>query len=168
MKGFQELYVAELQEARSFEQMLLEALPKLADAASDERLKTAFREHAAATREHENRLESILNGLNADPKQHKDQSMQRLVQESSKMAELVAAGPVRDAALIASAQRLEHYEIAVYGTLAAYAQNLGHDDAREILHDILEQEKDTDELLSELAQAIVNPTAAEVSARRAG
>jgi ferritin-like metal-binding protein YciE len=161
MKGFQELYIAELQEARSFEAMLRDALPKLAEAASDKRLKTAFREHADATREHEESVEAIVRRLGADPKEHKDQSVQRLVRESSKMADLVEAGPVRDAALIASAQRIEHYEIAVYGTLKAYARTLGFEDDYEILSDILEQEKDTDELLSELAEGIINPTALE-------
>jgi len=161
MEAFQELYVAELQEARSFESMLLETLPKLAAAASDERLATAFREHAEETREQLDSVEAILLKLGADPKEHKDQSMQRLVQESGKMADLVEAGPVRDAALIASAQRIEHYEIAVYGTLAAYAKHLGYAEENQILRGILEQEKDTDELLSELAEGVINPAAVE-------
>ena len=161
METFQDLYIAELQEARSLERMLVEALPKLAEAASDEGLKTAFREHAEETREQLEDVEAILQKLNADPKEHKDHSMQRLVEESAKMIDLVEPGPVRDAALIASAQRIEHYEMAVYGTLAAYADQLGFDQEHQILRGILEQENDADELLSELAEGIINPTAAE-------
>lgn len=161
MEAFQELYIAELQEARSLEGMLVEALPKLAEAASDEGLKAAFREHAEETREQLEDVEAILQKLNADPKEHKDQSMQRLVQECGKMVDLVEAGPVRDAALIGSAQRIEHYEMAVYGTLAAYAKQLGFDQEHQILRGILEQEKEADELLSELAEGIINPAAVE-------
>ena len=165
MEAFQELYIAELQEARSLEQILLEALPKLAEAASDGELKKAFGEHAEETREQLESVETILRALNVDPKEHTDQSMQRLVKESGKMAEMVEAGPVRDAALIASAQRIEHYEIAVYGTLAAYAKHLGFDDEHEVLLGILEQEKDTDEVLSDLAEGIINPAAVEAAAQ---
>lgn len=161
MEAFQELYIAELQEAGSLERMLVDALPRLAEAASDDGLKRAFREHAEETREQLEDVEAILQKLNADPQEHKDQSMQRLVQESAKMVDLVEPGPVRDAALIASAQRIEHYEMAVYGTLAAYAKHLGYDQEHQILRGILEQEKDADELLSELAEGIINPAAVE-------
>lgn len=163
MEVFQDLYVAELQEARSLEGMLLEALPKLAESASEEGLKTAFREHAVETREQLESIEAILKELGADPKAHKEQSMQRLVEEAGKVPGLVKAGPVRDAALIASAQRIEHYEMAVYGTLAAYAKHLGLEAEHQILRAILEQEKNADEVLSDLAEGIVNPAAVEAT-----
>ena len=164
--GFRDLYVAELQEARSFEAILTEALPKMAEAASDERLKRAFRDHLVETREHQRRVEVILKQLEADPREHEDQSMRTLVSQAEKMAGLVEAGPFRDAALIASAQRIEHYEIAVYGTLATYAQFLGFEDDHQILGGILEEEKDTDDLLSDIAEGVVNPSAVEKEAGR--
>jgi ferritin-like metal-binding protein YciE len=164
--GFRDLYVAELQEARSVEAMLVEALPKMAQAASDERLKTAFQEHLEATREQQSSVEAILQRLGADPSEHEDQSMRTLIDQAQKMAGLVEAGPFRDAALIASAQRIEHYEIAVYGTLATYAQFLGFEDDNQILGGILEEEKDTDDLLSDIAEGVVNPSAVEKEAGR--
>ena len=162
--GFQDLYVAELQEARSVEAILTEALPRMAEAASDEQLKKAFRDHLEDTRGHQRHVEAILKRLGADPREHEDQSMRTLVDQSEKMAGLVEAGPFRDAALIASAQRVEHYEIAVYGTLATYGQFLGFEDDHQILGGILEEEKDTDDLLSDIAEGVVNPSAVEKEA----
>jgi ferritin-like metal-binding protein YciE len=164
--GFEDLYVAELQEARSFEAMLVEALAKMADAATEEQLKRAFREHREETREHQRSVEALIQRFQADPREHEDQSMQVLVSQSEKMAGLVEAGPLRDAALIASAQRIEHYEIAVYGTLATYAELLGLDEDCEILTGILGEEKDTDDLLSDIAVGMVNPAGVEKEAGR--
>jgi ferritin-like metal-binding protein YciE len=155
--GFHDLYVSELQEARSFEAMLIEALAKMADLASEEQLEQAFREHREATRDHLKTLEVLIERLQADLREHEDRSMEVLISQAERIAELVEPGPLRDAALIASAQRIEHYEIAVYGTLSSYAQLLGHEDDQQILAGILEEEKDTDDLLSDIAIGIVNP-----------
>ncbi|ESR23390.1 ferritin-like domain-containing protein [Lutibaculum baratangense] len=163
IKTFHELYVAELQEARSLEEMLTKALPKMADAAKSERLKTAFGQHLEETRGHLEQVEALLRGLNEEKAAHADQSMERLIQEADRMAGMVEAGAVRDAALIASAQRIEHYEIAVYGTLSSYADVLQRTEDREILAAILEEEEDCDDLLTDIAEGMVNPSAIEAA-----
>lgn len=164
--GFRDLYLAELEEAVSFERLQVEALGAISEKASDDRLKRAFREHRNATARHVESIEALLRKHQADPRAHEDQSVQRLVGESEKMASLVEAGPLRDAALIASLQRIEHYEIAVYGTLIAYATVLGFDDDRQILSGILEQEKDADDLLSDIAVGVINPAVVQMEAAR--
>lgn len=155
---FREMYVAELQEARSFEDLLLRGLEKMAGAASDRELKQAFESHLEETRSQRLRLEAILKRLDVPP-EHRDQAVEAMLRETDKMIAMVEPGPVRDAALIASAQRLEHYEIAVYGTLATYASCLGFEDDKQILLGILEEEKATDLTLSDIAVGLVNPTA---------
>lgn len=161
IEGFRDMFAAELQEARSVEEQLTRALPKMAEAAENEELGNTFRMHAEETRNHQRSVEALLKQLGAEPKEHEDQAMRAIIGEGEKMIGMVEAGPLRDAALIASAQRIEHYEIAVYGTLAAYADTLGLDDAKQQLADILEEEKATDERLSDLADGIINPSAVE-------
>lgn len=164
ISGLRDLYVAELQEARSFEALLTEALPKMAKAASEEQLRLAFEQHLEATREQLESVEALLKEAGADLKAHQDQSMKVLIEQAQTMADMVAAGPLRDAALIASAQRVEHYEIAVYGTLATYAKILGLDNDHQILSGILGEEKDADDLLTDIAVGMVNPAGAEKDA----
>ncbi|NDW07524.1 YciE/YciF ferroxidase family protein [Jiella pacifica] len=164
ISGLRDLYVAELQEARSFEALLTDALPKMAKAASEEQLRLAFEQHLEATREQLASVEALLKEAGADPKAHQDQSMKVLIEQSEKMTGMVAAGPLRDAALIASAQRIEHYEIAVYGTLATYAKMLGLENDHQILNGILGEEKDADDLLTDIAVGMVNPAVAETEA----
>jgi len=164
IRTFDDLYIAELQEARSVEEMLTTALQKMADAASDGRLKQAFTDHLEETREQEQEVRAIIARLGADPGAHSDQALAAIIGEADKTAAMLPAGPVRDAELIASAQRVEHYEMAVYGTLRAYAAALGHDDDVQILEGILEEEKDADDLLSDIAEGVVNPAAVEAEA----
>jgi ferritin-like metal-binding protein YciE len=164
IKDFKDMYLAELQEARSLEEMLIGALPKMAEKAQDSGLKQALQSHLDQTRSHRERLEEILGRHGAAGEHHTDQSMQVLISEAEKMVDMVNDGPVRDAALISSAQRIEHYEIALYGTLASYADSLGLGDDKQVLHDILEQEKTADEMLSELAVGSVNAEAAQRTA----
>ncbi|WP_137387767.1 ferritin-like domain-containing protein [Rhodoligotrophos defluvii] len=163
--SLKDMYIAELQEARSFESMLKGALGEMAERASDPNLQKAFRDHAAATREHQRMVEAVLGSHSADTTAHTDQGLEALTIETKKMAAMTAKGPLRDAAMIASAQRIEHYEIAVYGTLAAYAKALSLDSDREILSAILEEEKDTDLVLSDLAEGVITPTAVELESR---
>ena len=165
LSGFRDLYISELQEARSLETILAEALPKMARAASAEELKRAFDDHTGETREHLEVVEAMLRRLDAADTQHVDQSIQSLAQESEKMAGMIEAGPLRDAALIASAQRIEHYEMAVYGTLATYARQLGLPEDEQLLAEILEEERDTDDRLSTIAEGLVNPAAVEEDAK---
>ena len=164
IETLQDLYVAELQEARSVEGMLIDALPKMAESASEEQLRRAFEQHLKATRDQLASIEALIKKADADPHEHHDQSMQVLIEQAQKMAGMVTGGPLRDAALIASAQRIEHYEIAVYGTLATYARILGLDNDYEILSGILGEEKDADDLLTDIAIGMVNPSVAEKEA----
>jgi ferritin-like metal-binding protein YciE len=158
--NFREMYIAELQELRSVEAQLVEALPKMADMASQPELKQAIQTHLEETRWQQSQLDEILRRHGVDPREHVDQAMQAMLKEAEKWAGMVPDQDLRDAGLIASAQRVEHYEIAVYGSLATWAKQLGLDEDLPALLDILEEEKRTDESLSRLAKRVVNPDAA--------
>lgn len=164
INDFREMYITELQEACSVEDMLVGALPKMAEKAKHERLRQAFQSHLEETKGHKQKVEAILKRHGASTKEHKDQSMQALIGEAEKMAQMVGDGPLREAAMIASAQRIEHYEIAIYGTLATYAEMLGLEDDKDTLALILEEEKEADEQLSDLAFGVINPEAVQQSA----
>lgn len=158
---FREMYLKELQEARSVETQLIEALPRMKDVASSDELKLAIENHLGETRSQLDRVDMILKRHGVDTAEHNDQSMRTLVAESEKWAEMFDDAALRDAGLIASAQRIEHYEIAAYGTLTSWAKQLGLDEDLEALLTILDQEKAADEKLSELAKRDVNPGAAQ-------
>lgn len=158
--NFREMYTAELQELRSVETQLIEALPRMADAASHPELKEAIRNHLEETRSHQARMDEILRRCGAEPREHVDQSMQAMLLEAEKWAGSVQDPDLRDAGLIASAQRVEHYEIAVYGSLATWAKQLGLEQDMNALLGVLEEEKRADERLSALAKRVVNPDAA--------
>ena len=157
---FRQMYVTELQELHSVEAQLVDALPKMADVASHPELKQAIQSHLEETRSQRDRLEAVLCRHRAEPREHVDQSMQAIVREAEKWAKMVQDPDLRDAGLIASAQRVEHYEIAVYGTLATWAKQLGLDEDERTLHAILDEEKRTDETLTSLAKQVINPDAA--------
>ena len=157
---FRQMYVTELQELHSVEAQLVDALPKMADVASHPELKQAIQSHLEETRSQRDRLDTVLRRHGAAPREHVDQSMQAIVREAEKWARMVQDPELRDAGLIASAQRVEHYEIAVYGTLATWAKQLGLDEDERTLHAILGEETRADERLTGLAQRIVNPDAA--------
>jgi ferritin-like metal-binding protein YciE len=159
VSNFRELYKAELQEACSLETQLIQALPKMAEAAHDPSLKRAILSHLDETRGHEQQLREVLHRHGAEAHGHTDQSMQAMIHEAEKWAGMVKDPALRDAGLIASAQRVEHYEIAVYGTLATWAKQLGLDDDLKMLHGILQQEKNADDALTRLAKSAVNPQA---------
>jgi len=158
ISDFRDLYLKELQEARSVENQLVEALPRMKETARDPDLKQAIDDHLGETRAQLERIETILDRYGADPSEHEDQSMKRLIDEGEKWAGMLD-GALRDAALIASAQRIEHYEIAVYGTLASWAKQLGEDEDLDALLATLDEEKGADEGLTELAKREVNPSA---------
>jgi ferritin-like metal-binding protein YciE len=164
IKDFREMYISELQEACSVEEMLVGALPKMAEKAKHDRLRQAIQSHLEETKGHKQKVEAILKRHGASTKEHTDQSMQSLIGEAEKMTKIVGDGPLREAAMIASAQRIEHYEIALYGTLATYAEMLGLDDDKDTLASILEEEKDADEQLSDLAFGVINPEAVQQTA----
>lgn len=152
--GLRTLYVDELKDLYSAENQLVKALPKMAKAASSEELRQGFEEHLEQTRGQVQRLEQIFASLNESPKGKKCVGMEGLVKEGSEMIEEDFEGAVMDAGLIGAAQRVEHYEIAAYGTASEFARILGEEEHVSLLEQTLEEEKETDEKLSELASEI--------------
>lgn len=159
-EGLKELYIDELKDLYNAENQLLKALPKMAKAASSEELRQGFEEHLEQTRGHVERLEEIFKSLDENPKGKKCMGMEGLVKEGSEMMEEDFEGALMDAALIGAAQRVEHYEIAAYGTVSEFARILGEDEHVSLLEETLQEEKDTDEKLTGLAKEI-NPQANE-------
>jgi ferritin-like metal-binding protein YciE len=157
---FRQMYVTELQELRSVEEQLAQALPKMADVAEHPDLKEAIATHTNETCSQRDRLDQLLSSRGVNPREHRDASMQALIAEANRWAGMVQDRDLRDAGLIASAQRIEHYEIAVYGTLATWAKQLSLNEDLRILLEILDEEKRTDELLTDLAKRVINPEAA--------
>ena len=148
------LYVEELKDLYSAETQMVKALPKMIKAATSEDLRTGFEEHLEQTKGHVSRLEEIFTALGESPKGKKCKGMEGLIKEGG---EMIAEDPAReelDAGLISAAQRVEHYEIAGYGCVSTYAKLLGEDEAASLLRETLQEEKDTDEKLTQLAESI--------------
>lgn len=156
-----ELYIDELKDLYSAETQLVKALPKLAKAASSDELKGGFEEHLEQTKEHVQRLEQIFQKLDESPKGKKCTGMEGLVEEGEEMIDEDFEGSVKDAGLIGAAQRVEHYEIAAYGTVIAFAKTLGETEHVELLEQTLEEEKETDEKLTEIAEQINSEASSE-------
>jgi ferritin-like metal-binding protein YciE len=156
LSTFKDLFLAELQELVSVEAQLADALLRMAGAASHPALKRALIHHRAETETHRERLITILLKHGASPTAHTDQAMQALIAETKKMIAMLKLDDLRDAGLIASAQKLEHYEIAAYGTAAALAGQLELRDEQKMLHMTLEEERKADILLTHLAKREVN------------
>jgi ferritin-like metal-binding protein YciE len=156
-KGLRELYIDELKDLYSAENQLVKALPKMAKAASSEELRTGFQEHLEQTKGHVQRLETIFGQLEENPKGKKCKAMEGLIEEGSEAIDEYE-GSVLDAALIGAAQRVEHYEMAAYGTVRAFAEELGETEQASLLSETFEEEKQTDEKLTTLAKEI-NPEA---------
>lgn len=148
------LYVEELKDLYSAENQLVKALPKIAEAASSEDLRAGFKEHLEQTKEHVARLEKIFKALGESPKGKKCKGMEGLIKEGGEMIEENPAAEELDAGLISAAQRVEHYEMAGYGCVRTYAKLLGEDEAESLLRETLDEEKATDEKLTELAENI--------------
>jgi len=153
-EGLKELYVDELKDLYNAENQLVKALPKMAKAASSEELRAGFEEHLEQTKSHVQRLEQIFEMLDESPKGKKCKGMEGLIEEGSEIMEEDFEGALLDAALIGAAQRVEHYEIAAYGTVRAFAEELGESEHASLLAETLEEEKETDEKLTELAKQI--------------
>ena len=153
-EGLKELYVEELKDLYNAENQLVKALPKMAKAASSEELRQGFEEHLEQTRQHVERLEKIFESLDENPKGKKCMGMEGLVKEGSEVMDEDFEGALMDAALIGAAQRVEHYEIAAYGTASEFAKLLGENEHVSLLEETLEEEKETDEKLTELAKDI--------------
>jgi ferritin-like metal-binding protein YciE len=153
-EGLKELYIDELKDLYSAEHQLIKALPKMAKAASSGELRQGFEKHLEQTTGHAQRLEKIFHALGESPKGKTCKAMQGLVEEGAETMKEDFEGSLMDAALIGAAQRVEHYEIAAYGTVCAFAKELGETEHASLLTKTLQEEKETDEKLTELAQDI--------------
>lgn len=151
-----ELFLGELADILSAEQQLIKALPKMAAAAVSEELTSAFEAHLTETEYHIRRLEKVFASLDQPVQSKECKAMKGLLEEGKDLMEEMEASPALDAALIAAAQKVEHYEIASYGTVCAWAAKMGHDQAVELLSATLDEEKAADEILTEIAETIVN------------
>ena len=149
-----ELYIDELKDIYSAETQLLKALPKMAKAAQSNELRSGFEKHFKQTEGHVARLEQIFATLDDKPTGKKCVGMEGLIKEGGEAAKEDYEGDVKDSALIGAAQRVKHYEIAAYGTVRAMAEKLGDDKAAKLLGQTLQEEKDTDEKLTQLAEAM--------------
>lgn len=161
----EELLVEELKDLYSAEQQIAKALPEMREAAASESLKQAFDDHLAQTEEHIHRLDRVFGFLGQRAKAKKCKGMKGLLDEGSQMIKKKADdNPMfKDAGLIAAAQRVEHYEMAAYGTVRSYCEILGHDAAAQILQQTLDEEKEADKKLSSLAMNTINAQAAGLS-----
>ena len=158
-ENLKELFVEEVRDIYDAEKQLVKALPKMAKAAQTAELRGAFEEHLEITRAHVGRLEEVFKLLGVAARGKTCEGMKGLIEEGQEAMEEME-GTVLDAALIASAQKVEHYEIATYGTLATFADVLGMEDAKDLLGQTLDEEKEADEKLTEIAGQI-NPEAEE-------
>jgi ferritin-like metal-binding protein YciE len=159
LNDLNDLLLEQLKDLYNAEGQLTKALPKMAKAAKDPQLKQAFEKHLAQTQEHVARLERVFESLGERAKGKTCHAMKGLIEEGSEAISEDAVDSVRDAALIAAAQRVEHYEIAGYGTVRTYAETLGHKDAAKLLQKTLDEEGETDKLLTRLAETCVNQLA---------
>lgn len=151
LQSLNDLFVEQLQDLYSAETQLVQALPKMASAASHEELRDAFEQHLAETRGHVERLQRIFSELGITPGTETCKGMQGLIAEGEEVLKMQGDPAVVDAALIASAQRVEHYEIAGYGTVKTLAGHLDLDDAKGLLDDTLDEEGKADKLLTKIA-----------------
>jgi ferritin-like metal-binding protein YciE len=159
-EGLRELFVDELKDIVYAERALVEALPKMAKNASEPKLIAAIEEHVAVTEGQVQRLEQIFEMLGESSRGKKCEAMEGLIKEGEGMLEETQPGPVRDAAIISSSQKIEHYEIASYGTLVAFARTLGEEEVASLLEATLAEEKEADALLTESAYNSINFEAA--------
>jgi ferritin-like metal-binding protein YciE len=162
LDSLQKLYIEELRDLYNAENQLVKALPKMAKHASHQELKQAFEDHLEQTKEHVERLDEIFKRLDERPTGKTCKAMKGLIEEGSEYLEKDGDESVLDAALIGAAQRVEHYEIAGYGTVRTFANMLGENEAAELLQQTLDEEGEADKLLTELAETVVNveaPTA---------
>lgn len=154
METLRELYVDELKDLYSAETQITKALPKMVKAASSEQLKSAFQAHLEETKEHVNRLEQIFSEMDESPKGKTCEGMKGLLKEGDELMHEDADPEVMDAGLISAAQRVEHYEMAGYGTVRTYAELLGEEDAVQLLEATLKEEKAADSKLTKVANKI--------------
>ena len=159
LEGLNDLFIDELRGILSAEKQLVKALPKMAKAATSPELRKGFEKHLAETHTHVTRLQEVFESIGETARAKTCKAMEGLVAEGAEIIEEDADPDVKDAALIAAAQKVEHYEIATYGTLATWAKQLGHKRALSNLLKTLGEEMATDEKLTELAKSSINADA---------
>ncbi len=160
IRTFEDLFVDELKDLYNAEQQLTRALPKMAKAASTPELKKAFESHLEETKQQVQRLEQVFEEIGTPAKGKTCQAMKGLIEEGSELLGEGMENEVLDAGLIGAAQRVEHYEIAAYGTARTMAEALGHKKAVKLLDQTLKEEKAADEKLTRIAESVVNVRAA--------
>jgi ferritin-like metal-binding protein YciE len=153
------LYINELRDLYNAENQLVKALPKMAKGASSEELKDAFEKHLKQTKSHVERLEEVFEEMGEKPRGKTCKAMKGLIEEGSEILHEDGEESVIDAGIIVAAQKVEHYEIASYGSVRTFAQLLGKDRSAELLQTTLDEESETNETLNQLAEGIVNPEA---------
>ena len=156
LETLKDLYIHELKDLYSAEKQIIKALPKMAKAAANKLLAAGFEEHFEQTKDHATRLEKILTSYDESTCGAKCQGMEGLIKEGDEMIEEDAEDEVRDAGLIAAAQRVEHYEMAGYGCARTYAKLLGDQHGAQLLQVTLTEESDTDKKLTKLAESVIN------------
>ncbi len=159
MQTLEDMYMDLLKDLYSAEKQLVKALPKMAKAADASDLQQAFQEHLQQTEGHVDRLERIFSDMEGSPRGKKCVGMEGLIEEGGEVMKENAEPDVRDAGIIAAAQKVEHYEIAGYGTARTWAQELGYDDAARMLQDTLDEESAANEKLTRIAESHVNMSA---------
>ena len=166
MESLHDLLTDELKDMYSAETQLTKALPKMAKAATNPELKRAFEQHLKQTEEHVRRVERVCNNLEIKPRGKKCVGMEGLIEEGKEIMQEDAEADVMDAGLIGAAQKVEHYEIASYGTARTHAEQLGYADAARELQRILDEESQANELLTRIAESMVNAEAAMGNGQR--
>ncbi|MGA2599203.1 MAG: ferritin-like domain-containing protein [Bryobacteraceae bacterium] len=165
IETLQDLFLDELRDLYDAEKQLVKALPKMAAASSSIELRQAFENHLVETEAHVERLETIFSEMDAKSGGETCDAMKGLIKEGDKLASNVDESPLRDAGLIGAGNRVEHYEIAAYGTARTFAEKLGLSNAVELLEATLEEEEEADRKLTEIAENIVNDNALEIGAK---
>jgi ferritin-like metal-binding protein YciE len=155
----QKLYISELRDLYSAETQLVKALPKMAKGASSPELKDAFEQHLEQTKGHVERLEQLFEQLGESPRGKTCHAMKGLIEEGSDILKEEGEDSVLDAGIIVAAQKVEHYEIASYGSVRTFANLLGKDEEAKLLQSTLDEEAETNQILTQLAESIVNPEA---------
>jgi ferritin-like metal-binding protein YciE len=159
IKSLEELFMEELKDLYSAENQLIRALPKMAEATTSNQLKTAIKNHLEQTRNHASRLEEAFKELGHKPQQVTCKAMKGLIEEGEEVVQKAEKCAARDAGIIGAAQRVEHYEIAAYGTAQSHASELGYNRIGQLLQETLAEEKEANTKLNEIAEDSVNAEA---------
>jgi ferritin-like metal-binding protein YciE len=159
IETMEDLFLEQVEDLYDAERRLVKALPKMAEASTSQSLRQAFESHLLETEGHVTRLENIFRTLGQDPKTHTCDAMKGLVSEGEDIISDIDQSSLRDAGLIAAANRVEHYEIAAYGSARTFAQTLGLGQAAALLEQTLQEEKKADQKLTQLAESMVNDEA---------